>query len=191
MIDPGKILTSHSTSDMEESVTSESEVMLRTIAGLPPFGESPTSKPSASEAGAALMDEGILGEWHVESLVRGRSPAFWKRERLNAAADLLAKWEHAEGKLGTPAFPVSVDGLVDSLDTEMARFRGIQQEDIGSSLFQLVAESLTGEPYERLEKDRLTAPIRHALEVAAKESVLSIATYNECLAQFTDVDLRE
>jgi hypothetical protein len=104
---------------------------------------------------------------------------------------MLLEWARVEASAGTGAFVVMVDRFVAKVNEAMVRFRDIPGQDIACGVFQLVEESLHGEKFALIAKQRLFKPIRNALEIAANTTSLSIESYDKALKPFVDANLRD
>jgi hypothetical protein len=84
--------------------------------------------------------------------------------------------------MNDPSFAVYLDGFVDKVQSWMAAFRNVPNEDLFSGILQLVRDAVTGGNFLRVREGERSVVVKQVLEVPANCVDLALEDFDKALA---------
>ena len=108
--------------------------------------------------------------------IRGKTMGSWALERRRAARELKDMWQEAVLYKDSSGFAVYVEAVISKAEEQLPRFRDIPNEDAFSGVVQLVIDAISGQNFERVQKEGLDEAITEVLALLRQEAI-TMATY--------------
>lgn len=108
--------------------------------------------------------------------ILGKTMGSWGLERRRAARELTDMWQEAVLHKDSDGFAVYVEAVISKTEEHMPRFRDIPNEDAFSGVVQLVRDAISGQNFERIQKEEVDRPITEILASLCQQNI-TMATY--------------